>query len=199
MTPETIGIISKLRDEFYSLFAEAMKVPVRITPKNRFNGNLPKVFWRDERKRLNYLLIYVYRAPDELIPDRPFILRSSINKGAGIVRPKKQKQGSLSANHNWHFELTLLPEEILDFVPWIISLIKSQEKGSNRFSNNPPHPLHFKASNMLDANGAWTEKAWQKSQIPNQATPLTSTLGNRERGTRNVTRAGGAGGQGERE
>ena len=75
MTPKAISIVSQLRREFYSLFAVAMPVQVSITPNNSSMGNLPTAYWIDDNKRLNYLRICVYTAPDDLIPERPFILR----------------------------------------------------------------------------------------------------------------------------
>lgn len=85
MTPEAIRIITQLRREFYTLFAAAMDMPVSITNGNSSSGNPPIASWIDGRKRLNYLRIYVYTAPDELIPERPFILRLSVNKGGGVA------------------------------------------------------------------------------------------------------------------
>jgi len=40
------------------------------------------------------------------------------------------------------FELTVLPEEILDFLPWI-SLVKADDKGSPSLVQSPPHPFEF--------------------------------------------------------
>ena len=163
MTPEAIRTVSQLRQEFYSLFAAAMKVQVIVTPKNSSTNNLPIAFWIDNRGKLNYMRICVYTAPDALIPERPFILRLSVNKGAGIVIPIEQGRNCRRLNQDWHFELTLLPEEILDFLPWIVSLIKYQEKNSASFVPEPPHPFQSKTFSALLVNGAWTQKAWQKS------------------------------------
>lgn len=161
MTPETIRIVSQLRKEFYSLFAAAMKVSVSITTSNPSIGNPPIVSWIDERERLNYLRIYVYTAPDELIPERPFILRVSVNKGGGISTSTRWKRNCQGLNQTWHFELTLLPEEILDFLPWIVSLVQSHNKSCTSFLQEPPHPLHFKMPNEPSVNDAWTQKARQ--------------------------------------
>ncbi|MCL1463068.1 hypothetical protein [Argonema galeatum] len=160
MTPEAIRIVDSLRREFYSLFAAAMKVPVKITG-NSYSSNFPTASWLDNSKRLNYVNIYAYTAPDHLIPERPFILRVAINKGAGRIRIPQWGQECRGFNQGWHFELTLLPEEILDFLPWIVSLIKSHDKGSPPFADEPPHPFELKMYNGLLSNNVWTEKAWQ--------------------------------------
>lgn len=161
MTPETIRIVSQLRYEFYSLFAVAMKVPVNVTPSNASLGNLPTASWIDNKQHLNYLRVCVHTAPDELIPERPFILRVSVNKGTGIVAPKNWRQDCRGLNQGWHFELTLLPEEILDFLPWIVSLVKSHENGSASLMQAPPHPFQSEIADVLLVNAAWTQKAWQ--------------------------------------
>ena len=181
MTPEAIRIVSQLRHEFYSLFAAAMKVPVTITTGNPSMGNLPMASWIDDRQRLNYMRIYVYTAPDELIPQRPFILRVSVNKGGGMVTAAKWRKDAQGVNQSWHFELTLLPEEILDFLPWTVSLIKSHDRGYPPFVQEPPHPFDFQMVNNPLFNDAWTQQArkFAGSQYPSPTSPhlcSTSTL-----------------------
>jgi hypothetical protein len=163
MTPEAIRLVSQLRREFYSLFAAAMQAPVNITSSNPSTGSLPMASWIDNRQQLNYVCVYVYTAPDNLRPERPFILRVSVNKGGGISTNAKRRRDCQGLNQGWHFELTLLPEEILDFLPWIVNLVKSQEKGSASLVQDPPHPFHLKTSEKLSFNNAWTQKAWQFS------------------------------------
>ena len=164
MTPEAIRIVSQLRSEFYARFAAAMKVPVSITNGNSSTGNPPIASWIDDRQRLNYLRVYVYTAPDELIPERPFIIRVSVNKGGGMMAATKWRKDCRGLNQGWNFELTLLPEEILDFLPWIVTLVKSHEKGSASFIQEPPHAFDFKMSNNLLVNDAWTQKARHESK-----------------------------------
>lgn len=166
MTPETIRIITQLRREFYTLFAAAMEVPVNITNGSSSTGNPPMASWIDDRQRLNYLRIYVYTAPDQLIPERPFILRLSVNKGGGVATAAKWRRDYLGLNRDWHFELTLVPEEILDFLPWLVSVVQSYDQGSASFVQKPPHPFDFDISNVLLVNEAWTQKARQKRELP---------------------------------
>ena len=159
MTPEAIRIVTQLRREFYSLFATKMEVPVIITNSNSCASNPSIASWIDRQQRLNYVCIYVHLSPDELVPNRPFLLRLAINKGAGIGVSAKQHKDYQGLNQRWHFELTLLPEEILDFLPWIVSLVKSYEKGSPSLTLEPPHPFEFKMSNLLLSHDIWTQKA----------------------------------------
>ncbi|WP_017317527.1 hypothetical protein [Mastigocladopsis repens] len=152
-------MVNELRREFYSLFAATMNVPVNITGAS-YSSNSPIAFWVDGRQRLNYVNVYAYTAPDELIPLRPFILRLAINKSAGRVTIVKKGQECRGLNRVWDFELTLLPGEILDFLPWIVSLVKVYDKGSLSLLQSPPHPFEFIVPTVGLFNEAWTEKAW---------------------------------------
>lgn len=138
MTPAAIRIVSQLRQEFYCLFSVAMKVSVNITGGSSSASNPSMVFWNDSQQRLNYVYIYAHTAPDELVPERPFVLRVAINKSAGTPITANRGKGCRGINQSWHFELTLLPEEILDFLPWTVGLIKSYDSS---FAFLVPDPL----------------------------------------------------------
>lgn len=161
MTPETIRIVAQLRREFYTLLAATIQVPVSISKDNPSTSCRSMASWIDDRQRLNYVLVYAYIAPDALVPKRPFILRVAVNKGAGLVMNPKWRKDCRGLNQSWHFELTLLPEEILDFLPWIVSLIESHGNYSASVVEIPPHPLNFKMSHVALLQDAWTQKAWQ--------------------------------------
>lgn len=162
MTPETIRIVSQLRREFYALFAEALDLPVYITNGNPSMANPPMASWVDSQRRLNYMRIFVHSAPDQLIPERPFIIRISVNKGGGIMPTAKWRKDCQGTNQDWHFELTLLPKELLDFLPWIVSLVEAYDQGLDFLDQEPPHPLDFPISNLLP-DDAWTQKARQSA------------------------------------
>jgi hypothetical protein len=160
MNPEAKRIVGELRHEFYSLFVAAMNVPVIITGAS-YSSNSPIASWVDDRQRLNYVNIYAYIAPDEFFPQRPFLLRVAINKSSGRVTPVKQKQECRGLNRGWDFVLTVLPEEILDFLPWIVRLVNADDKSSLSLLQSPPHPFDFKVPVVGLGNDAWTEKAWR--------------------------------------
>jgi hypothetical protein len=164
VTPEAKHTVSELRLKFYSLFAAAMNVPMRVTGAS-YSSNSPIVFWVDDRQRLNYMNVYAYTAPDEFIPLRPFILRLAINKSAfrDMIVKKGLKYRGL--NRAWNFELTLLPREILDFLPWIVSLVEAYDKGSPSLLVSPPHPFEFQMPAVGLLNQAWTEKAWELANL----------------------------------
>jgi hypothetical protein len=159
MTPAAIRLVSQLRHEFYSGFAATMEVPVNITNENSSASNPSMAYWVDNQQRLNYVRIYAHTAPDELVPERPFVLRLAVNKSADSAATARRERGCQGLNQSWNFELTLLPEEVLDFLPWIVSLVQSYEKGSASPVPEPPYPLDFKTSNALLSQHAWTRQA----------------------------------------
>jgi hypothetical protein len=162
MTPETIRIVSQLRQEFYSLFAEAMEVPVKITNRNSYAGSLSMVSWIDSCQRLNYMCVFAHTAPDELMPERPLILQIVVNKGGDLVALARQKKSGQELNQNWYFELILLPEEILEFLPWLISLVESYNTSSTISLLHPPYPLDCKLPVELSLRSIKTQKASDK-------------------------------------
>lgn len=163
MTPETIRIISNLRQEFYSLFVAEMAVPVKISGSS-YNSSSLVASWTDHSQHLNYVNIYAYTAPDALQSDRPFILRLTINRGAGDISVARKGPLCRGLNRKWSFELTVLPEEILDFLPWIISLVEAKAKGLLSLVEEPPYPVTFNLANQLLATEAWTQQAKQKME-----------------------------------
>ncbi len=168
MTPEAIRIISQLRGEFYTLFSGQMDVPVNVTHEHSYVGKLSLASWVDTRKQLNYVCVYAYSAPDAFFPERPFILRISVNKGAGLLAAAKRGQAVRGQNFRWHFELTLMPDEILDFLPWVVHLVKAKDDNINALLLEPPHPLDCYSTDAAATplmQDAWTCKAGQSEPL----------------------------------
>ncbi|MBW4694590.1 MAG: hypothetical protein KME27_22810 [Lyngbya sp. HA4199-MV5] len=172
MTPEAVQMVSNLRREFYTLFAAEMKVPVKISGSS-YNRSSSIASWVDEQEHLNYVSIYAYTAPDSLLAERPFILRVAINKGAGGITFFKRDQPHQGMNQGWHFELTVLPDELLAFLPWIVSLVKAKTKakGSHSSLQEPPYPVSLNTANVLLSTEAWSQEAERMSELPCQALP----------------------------
>jgi len=159
MMPRAAALVSELRNRFYAYFAAAMPLPVILNQKNS-STNQGIVTWIDQWQRLNYLYIYAYTAPDDLIPQRPLILRTSINRGADTTPTSRQRRGSQGQNEEWSFDLTLLPEELLEFVPWMVGLADSQASQRQVMVPETPRPLIFQTSQGPSFNDAWTQRAW---------------------------------------
>lgn len=158
MTPEAIRKLSQIRDEFNALFSAAIGVPVSITKGSSHSSNAAKITWEDRHQRQNYICVYAYIAPDELLPDRPLILRLGINKGLGHEAAKRGRKNQLISQKPLRFELTLLPDEVLKCVPWVISLLQSYDQGLE-LEDLPPCRLNFDTLDELVRHGAWTQRA----------------------------------------
>lgn len=157
MTPETIRTLGQVRQEFYIAFAAAIDAPANITKGNLYSSNTPRISWTDRHQRLNYLCVYAHVAPDQLLPDRPLILRLGVNKGLGLDA-RHGKESQQASQKLLRFELTLLPDEILDFVPWLASLLQSSVK-SYEIMELPPCRLNLNTLDELLLYGAWTQQA----------------------------------------
>ncbi len=164
MTPESIRVLSSLRTEFYTQFVSAMQVPVKISGSS-YNSISFVASWLNDREQLNYLNIYAYSAPDELAVKRPFILRVAINKGAGNMGFARQAQAFRGVNQKWQLELTVLPDQLLDFLPWVVNLVQAHAKGESSFMQETPHPVTLELSNWLLTNMIWSTQAEEKLEL----------------------------------
>ena len=160
MTPEAIRTVTDSRQEFYTLLANALDVPVNITKGNSYLGNTPKISWTDRFQNANYICIYAHLAPDVLMPDRPLILRLGMNQGLGLEPAKGKKNKSTPGPKLLKFELTLLPEELIKFAPWVIELVHAYEMGMD-MELDPPCQLTISTLADLVSQGAWTYEAAQ--------------------------------------
>lgn len=163
MTPETIRTIANLRREFYTLLAAEMSMPVKVSGSS-YNSSALIASWMDENQHLNYVNIYAYTAPDNLQSQRPFVIRLAINKGAGDLSSARKGLSCRGLNKKWSFELTALPEEILDFLPWIVSLVETKTQNLLSSTPTPPHPVALNAATVLSATAAWTHNARQATE-----------------------------------
>lgn len=161
MTPETIRHISQLRENFYSLFTTVMAVPVNLIKDNSSASDRFLAFWLDDRLKLNYVVVYAHISPDQLMPQRPLILRVALNIGADPTQTPKWGKACQGLNQSWHFQLTLLPEEILDFPDWIVSVIESHGQSFGSFVNTSPYPLDRETSPSPGFD-VWTQQACSK-------------------------------------
>lgn len=164
MTPESIRVLSSLRTEFYTQFVAAMQVPVKISGSS-YNSISFVASWLNDREQLNYLNIYALSAPDELAVKRPFILRVAINKGAGNMGFARQAQAFRGVNQKWQLELTVLPDQLLDFLPWVVNLVQAHAKGDSSFMQEPPHPVTLELSNWLLTDMIWSTQAEEKLEL----------------------------------
>ena len=158
MTPQATRILAQLRQDFYTSFAQQLEIPTNIIKGNAHSSSPSRTSWIDGHDRLNYLYIYAHTAPDTLTSERPLVLRLGVNKGLGIDFSSRRRDASSSLFRVLRFDLTLLPEEILDFVPWVVSLLTDEDQ-SRFFLTKPPYPLDCHTLDEFRQHGAWTRNA----------------------------------------
>lgn len=159
MNSETIRVISQIRQQFYSLFEQGMDIPVKITNRNSSSGNPPIASWIDSQQRLNYLCIFAHTAPDALVPERPLTLRLLVNKGGELTAVISQKKRGQELNRSRQLEMILLPEETLDFLPWIVNLVQSFDVDEVETIPTPPHPLDAEVAPAAPISSITTQQA----------------------------------------
>ncbi len=165
MTPEAANILNALREDFYDLFQAKMKLPVKISKGKSliFNPSMaPVTSWVDTFNRVNCLAIYAHSAPDQLIPHRPLILRIAVNQWPNTSsQASKKNHKDPQFNRDWAWELSLLPEQIMAFAPWLASWIEADSR-STELLQRPPHALEFfPHPKTQSAHIAWTQTAWE--------------------------------------
>lgn len=167
--PEASRLTTWCRRQFASRLAGALGQPSWASIQR------PAAYWLDHRDCLNHARVTVYRTPCCQDPRAPLILRIAVNLHAvdhpGRVvrrmawRPPLGDWDSFVLGAGWSFELSALPEEILDFVPWVAFLAWAHEGGATRFLK-APHPCHFWGGedDLLQCRYAWTRAAWAAAE-----------------------------------
>lgn len=158
MTPEAIRTIAQIRQEFHTVLAAAIDLPVTITKGNSHSSNPAKISWVDHSQRLNYICVYAHMAPDILLPDRPLILRVGMNRGLGFEPARRSQDRPAMGRKLLQFDLTLLPGELLTHAPWVTRLWQAYERGADLVVAAPGE-LNVKTFEQLVRHGAWTRLA----------------------------------------
>jgi hypothetical protein len=165
MTPEAVQYLIALREKFYSGFQTQLRINLNTDKKNThlFNPSFQSIAtWIDRRQRMNFMTVYALQAPDVLFPERSLILRIVFNCKSASSAAILEKKIGMKLNQDWSLELTLLPTELLNIIPWLVQWIEAQEGGitvrdfPNRFVHLP----------ILQANShlLWTSEAWRQAE-----------------------------------
>ncbi|MCU0564992.1 MAG: hypothetical protein MUF49_00145 [Oculatellaceae cyanobacterium Prado106] len=179
MTPETIRHLQQLRQEFYTHFSAALPYPVKVTSGSSYAGNPATASWIDGRQRFNYLCIFAYAAPDDLMPDRPFILKLMVNKGTDVTAITLRQKDCNGLNRSCQLELTLLPGELRAFLPWLVRFVQCRDSSSAQalIQETPailtPTSLYSQNTRTLTQSSSshlnlWTHKAseeWSHDRV----------------------------------
>ena len=160
------GELARLRQNFFSRILADINMPVAE------NLNPPAVCWLDPQGRINHLRVHVFMQPHAAMPDRPFIPRIFVNHygldhSARITRHMgwPLRSGSIAEPIQWSFELSLLPHELTDFTPWIVSLAQAHASNDIALVIAPPRKCHFWNDRILDCRYAWSAAAWRRMKV----------------------------------
>lgn len=158
--------IAYLRRDFFEHFLANMKMPAEV------NLRPPMVCWLDPNGHINHLRVHACMQPHAGIPDRPLIPRLYVNHYA-LDNPERiaRRMGwplrpvRIDAPIQWSFELSLLPNQLTDFAPWIVSLAQAHAANDSSMVMAPPHKCHFwndREGGILACRYAWSAAAWRR-------------------------------------
>ena len=157
--------IAYLRRDFFARFLANMKMPAEV------NLHPPSVCWFDPNGHINHLRVHACMQPHAGMPDRPLIPRLYVNHYA-LDNPERiaGRMGWEWRPHNfdgslrWSFELSLLPDELADFAPWVVSLAQAHASKNASMVIVPPYKCHFwndGKGSILNCRYAWSAAAWR--------------------------------------
>ena len=169
---EASKLTTHLRREFTHRLAASLPMPAGV---RRVPG-VPIAYWLDPSGRLNHARVDAHMAPCREERDCPLILRISINYLAldhhqAIIRRmgwESEYKGGYGSSVGWAYELTVLPEQILDFVPWIASLAVAHAAHDESRLLPTPHACHLWGRPGLSRCYAWTQAAWDATETIRQ-------------------------------
>ena len=127
--------------------------------------------WLDPAGHFNQAQIVTLSIPNVESLESPLILRVSINYlrfhyedavrhrmgwPAPPTWPERQQ--------TWSYELSLLADQLLDFVSWVAQLALAKTRQDERLLLSPPDACHFWVHPNLLCDYAWTVKAWEANE-----------------------------------
>lgn len=159
-----------IREEFLRELAAALDRDVLFVERPRL------IAWRSAQGRVEHARLEPYYLPDRRDPARPLILRASINYGGPADwKPILKRVGwedRVRADRWWKMELSMLPGEVLDYVPWLASVVGAHEHNDAARVIEPPHPTRFWQVEHLDRDYAWSEAAWDRAELYDELCPM---------------------------
>ena len=160
------GELARLRQDFFSRILADINMPVAE------NLNPPAVCWLDPQGRINHLRVHAFMQPQAAMPNRPFIQRIFVNH-YGLDHSERiarqmgwpLRSGRIDELIQWSFELSLLPNQMTGFAPWIVSLAQAHAANNSAMVIASPHKCHFwndRNGDILDCRYAWSAAAWRR-------------------------------------
>ena len=162
LVPPGTRLVLALEREFLGGFVE-------LAGRETARARAPRrVFWADSYGRLCNLWVGPYMTPTPDWPKKPLIIRIEVNRSPGYVpRYVIERFGDscwnedVSAPPKRSLQLSMRPEELLDFLPWIVRWVDFIETG--RSLCDPPHPVRWWYAKMEDANFGWEKGAYEEA------------------------------------
>ena len=130
-----------------------------------------KVYWLDSRGSLNNVLVRYILWPDSYYDSIPWIVRLFVNHySADIPRTSLGELLGYKArprydhcdppeNRGWSFELSLLPTQLEDTIPWFVHLAHSKDQRVFDESVVPPYECRWWFGYRPECNYAWSTDA----------------------------------------
>ena len=156
----------RLRRVFLKQLADQLTLPAAFHTR----PGPPATCWLDPDGRFNQAQIVTLSAPHVESLDAPLVLRISINYLRFLYGAAVRKRMGWPAvpawreHHIWSYELSLLADQLLDFVPWVAQLVLAKTHQDERLLLSPPEACHFWIHPNLLCDYAWTVKAWEANE-----------------------------------
>lgn len=131
---------------------------------------LPLVYWLDRRERLNNIQVRYYSRPFQAGKDTPWVVRIHINHYTVEIPPNclrallgdfpRQRALFPAENQDWQMELSVLPDQLLDSLDWVVHFIQSKDGSEFDPTIRPPFPCHWWGEYRHDSQYGWSRQAW---------------------------------------
>ncbi len=159
--------VKRLRRLFLEQLAEQLSLPAFFHTR----PGPPTTCWLDPEGRFNQAQIVTLSSPHVESLEAPLIVRVSLNYLRFRYEARVRDRMGWPAPSawpeqqcTWSFELSLLADQLLDFVPWVAQLVLAKTCQDERLLLSPPEACHFWIHPNLLCDYAWTVKAWEANE-----------------------------------
>lgn len=155
-----------IESRFLARFAAAMDCETKTST------NPPFVYWLDPRGRLHHVQLGIYSQPSPEHPAEPLVVRIhldhyQLDDERALLRRAGWQGRLFTGKGGPGFELSVLPEEAIDFAPWVSEFARLRQGGDPHAVAPPPHPCKFWGGWRPGCNYAWStaaHEAYERAQ-----------------------------------
>lgn len=179
---EARRLVKAVSLEFLHALAHAMitgpaEREVALDPRERRR----MLYWLGRGGRFETARVHPYTLPHPFDPARPLVMRVSVNytsvddidrliKKAGWVERQRELRSEPQLER-WKMELSVLPRQLVGFVPWVEALVRAHDEGDASLVPEPPDPVRLWSRELLDCDYTWSTAAWDRYQEYDEAVP----------------------------